>query len=364
MKKFLCAIAILAILTGCSQNTEQFSETTAAETTAEITTAKITTETTMETYAETASMTKDNIIFDEDNEIVYYFFKDGETVDLSSIEDINNVTKIKIAPLEKDYKFENIICSNSDTNFDEIECLYISRGIFNDVSFLKAFGNLQYINFNSCKLKDTSAIGEITSIAAISAKDCTIDNIDFLSKMSNLKVIDFENTPVEKIPNLKILADPDATYVYDNDCHVYFKNCGTIDISGLSELENFGMSVYRIDLSGSIIEDFSPLAELHIHELNLSSTDGSDYNTLKGVTASTIWLDNCNLSDISFLSHNKVGTLSLSNNNIYDWSPLLDVERLLWCWTFDNPVIMPENIEDFENKEIKIADSNQYAYPY
>lgn len=53
MKKFLCAIAFLAILTGCSQNAEQFSETTAAETTAEITTAKVTTETTTETSAET-----------------------------------------------------------------------------------------------------------------------------------------------------------------------------------------------------------------------------------------------------------------------------------------------------------------------
>lgn len=360
MKKFLCAIAILAILTGCSQNTEQFSETTAAETTAEITTAKITTETTMETYAETASMTKDNIIFDEDNEIVYYFFKDGETVDLSSIEDINNVTRIKIEPLEKDYRFENIIYSNSDTNFDEIECLYVSRGNLNDVSFLKSFRNLQYIDFTSCKLKDTSAIGEITNITNISVKDCTIDSLDFLSKIK-FKDIYFENTPVEKIPYLT-LAEREDTVDYHSIC---FKNCGEVDISGLVGLENllYG-TIYEINLSGSIVNDFSPLAELPINRLNLSNTYGSDYETLNGISAGEIWLDNCNLSDISFLSHNKVGTLSLSNNNIYDWSPLLDVERLLWCWTFDNPVIMPENIEDFENKEIKIADSNQYAYPY
>lgn len=364
MKKILCAIAILAMLSGCKQNTEQITETSIAETTAEITTTKVTTETSIEMSVETASVAKDNIIFDEDNKTLYYFFKDGETVDLSSIEDINKVTRIKIEPLEEDYRFENIICSNSDTNFDGIEDLYISRGYFNDVSFLKSFGNLQYINFTSCKLKNTSAIGDITSITAISAKDCTIDNIDFLSKI-NVKDIYFENTPVEKIPNLKILADPDATYVYDNDCYVYLKNCGTIDISGLSELENFGMSVYRIDLSGSIVKDFSPLAELsHIHELNLSNTNGSDYSTLKGVSANTIWLDNCNLSDISFLSQNKIGTLFLEENNISDWSPLLDVEGLLWCWTFDNPVIMPDNIEEFKEKEIFLADSNKWAYPY
>lgn len=360
MKKILCTISILAMLSGCKQSTEQITETTVSETTAEITTAKVTTETTTETSSETASMTKDNIIFDEDNGTLYYFFKDGETVDLSSIEGINNVTKIKIEPLEKDYKFENIIYSNSDTNFDGIEDLYVSRGFFNDVSFLKAFGNLQYIYFNSCKLKDTSAIGEITSIITISAEDCTIDNLDFLSKIK-VRNIYFENTPVEKIPYLT-LAEREDTVDYHSIC---FNNCGEIDISGLAGLENllYG-SIYEIDLSGSIVKDFSPLAELPIHRLNLSNTYGSDYETLNGISADEIWLDNCNLSDISFLSYNKVGTLSLSNNNIYDWSPLLDVERLLWCWTFDNPVIMPENIEDFENKEIKIADSNKYAYPY
>ena len=86
--------------------------------------------------------------------------------------------------------------------------------------------------------------------------------------------------------------------------------------------------------------------------------------TINQLKLGTLWLDNCNLSDISFLSHNNVGTLSLSNNNIYDWSPLLDIEGLFWCWTFDNPIIIPENIKEFEEKEIFLADSKDYAYPY
>lgn len=87
MKKFLCAIAILAILTGCSQNTEQFSETTSAETTAEITTAKVTTETTTETSAETEeSVTETEYqVFDyeeyKDREYFFSYDLDGDGTD-------------------------------------------------------------------------------------------------------------------------------------------------------------------------------------------------------------------------------------------------------------------------------------------
>ena len=38
-----------------------------------------------------------------------HFFKDGETIDLSLIENFNNINCIKIMPLENDYHFEKII---------------------------------------------------------------------------------------------------------------------------------------------------------------------------------------------------------------------------------------------------------------
>ncbi|MDE7290392.1 MAG: membrane lipoprotein lipid attachment site-containing protein, partial [Oscillospiraceae bacterium] len=62
MKKILCAIAILAMLSGCKQSTEQITETSIAETTtAEITTAKVTTETSTETSAETVTESTESV---------------------------------------------------------------------------------------------------------------------------------------------------------------------------------------------------------------------------------------------------------------------------------------------------------------
>lgn len=234
-----------------------------------------------------------------------------------------------------------------------------------DFSTIEIPDDILYIKFESCSLKNSSDIGKFKSLRRFSAYNCEIDDISFLSDLPNLRLIDFENTPVEKIPNLKILADPDATYVYDNSCNVYFKNCGTIDISGLSELDNFGVEVYRIDLSGSIIEDFSPLADMNIIvELKLSNTCGSNYSTLNGLNVCAMFLDENEIENIDFLIGNKIHTLLLNDNNISDWSPLLNVDGLRWCWTFNNPIIMPDNKEDFGEKEIVLADSTDYAYPY
>ncbi|MDE6596347.1 MAG: hypothetical protein K2K44_10110, partial [Oscillospiraceae bacterium] len=96
----------------------------------------------------------------------------------------------------------------------------------------------------------------------------------------------------------------------------------------------------------------------------LSNTWGSNYSTLNGLNVRAMFLDENEIDNIEFLIGNEVHTLLLNDNNIYDWSPLLSVDGLRWCWTFNNPIIMPDYKEAFEEKEIVLADSTDYAYPY
>ena len=300
-----------------------------------------------------------NIIVDREAGILYYFFKDGETVDLSAIGNLNGIKCIKIMPLENDYRFEKIIDIEKEQNAEEITEIFISGGILKDASFLNSFENLQNISFDLCSIENMSAVGEFAGIASIAATDCKIDNIDFLSNMSRLETIYFENTPVEYIPNLALDEKEDFYSI-----SLYFVNCGEIDISGLIGLKDYKGLISKVDLSQSIVKDFSPLASVYVNELDLAGTRGSDYSTMKGLNAGTIWLEENKIDDIGFLEGNTINTLFLNDNNITDWSPLLNVEELAWCWTFDNPVIMPDNKEEFDSKDIQIADSNQYAYPY
>ncbi|MDE6709060.1 MAG: hypothetical protein K2J76_01065, partial [Oscillospiraceae bacterium] len=79
-----------------------------------------------------------------------------------------------------------------------------------DFSTIEMPEDTLHISFESCSLKNSSDIGKFKSLRSFSAHNCEIDDISFFSDLPDLRFIDFENTPVEKIPNLKILADPDA----------------------------------------------------------------------------------------------------------------------------------------------------------
>lgn len=348
----LAAAAVAAALSGCQ----------AADTGQEVQTRELAETVVSETsqVPETiAAVNTDNvnIIVDRENENLYYFFKDGETIDLSAIDNLDGIKSIKIMPLESDYIFDKIIDIEKGKNTDEINEIFISGGILNDVSFLKSFENLERISFNSCSIKNASAVGEMASVISFSATDCKIDNIDFLNNMGKLETIYFESTPVGCVPDLALDEKEDFYSI-----SLYFINCGEIDISGLVGLEDYNGLIYKIDLSKSIVKDFSPLASVYINELDLSNTYGSDFNTMKELNVGTIWLEGNKIDDIGFLEDNTVHTLFLNDNNIIDWTPLLNVEGLAWCWTFDNPIIMPDNKEQFVNKGIQIADSNRYAY--
>ncbi len=393
---------LIGALTGCSESAPQ--EMNISE---PIVTESSVTEETAETETSAYIQEEENfpyIIVDEKSKTLYYFYKNKETVDLSAIGDIEDIEGIKIAPLEARYELGGMIGFEKMNNIDNITRLHISGGVYEDLSFLNYFANLKGLSFTSavitdsvseCELsnvvsfgltdceaenlnfiqkatltdfdldsstvKDTSVLGTMQDVYYLSIKDCEIDNIDFIGNMPRLRNAYFENTDIEKIPQLNIIADPEEI---EDFLYLYFINCGTIDISGISGLADYENVVYRLDFSGSVIKDFSPLEGIWVHELFLSNNVGNDYITMKGLTASTIWLDNCNLSDIGFLTYNKIHTLFLNGNNISDWSPLLEVEGLVWCWTFDNPVITPDNIEEFSDREIVLADSNKWAYPY
>lgn len=185
------------------------------------------------------------------------------------------------------------------------------------------------------------------------------------------------NTIIDKVSGLPLKELYSGYLIYDKyneeietiitngiDLKKQLKENGEYDYNGkgLVGLEDYNGLIYKIDLSKSIVKDFSPLASVYINELDLSNTYGSDFNTMKELNVGTIWLEGNKIDDIGFLEDNTVHTLFLNDNNIIDWTPLLNVEGLAWCWTFDNPIIMPDNKEQFVNKGIQIADSNRYAY--
>lgn len=313
-------------------------------------------------YGQTADV-PDNIKI-TDGYILTYYFTDGETVDLSSIKpngaDSQDIRRIHFAPETPGNTLGGIKAFSDDQDTGNIGEIIIENYNIPDYGFLKSFGALNSVSFYSCDVKNAFVIGEIKTLSSLSLTDSTIDDISFLGSLPALRDIYFENTPVPEIPALYPVYDPSDM---EDSFSFSFINCGNVDLGFIRRISDPGAGIYQLDLTGSTIEDLSPLSSIYISRLILSGTDSS-FDTMQGLEAGTVWLDGCGLSDISFLSGSRIDTLFLEENNISDWSPLLDVEGLRWCWTFDNPVIMPDNIEEFEEKEITLADTDDRNYPY
>lgn len=127
MKKFLCAAAVLVMLTaGCTQSTEQITETSFSETTAEITTTKVTTETTTETSAETVTESTESVTetdnYEEYSKDMEYFFSydlDGDGTDDDLFIDTSR---------EKDNIFASIY-NDKFVNFQRMDSIYLYNAI-------------------------------------------------------------------------------------------------------------------------------------------------------------------------------------------------------------------------------------------
>lgn len=363
----LAAVALVCGLVGCQadtdtgqvdteqtvQETQQTTEATAEQTEH----IKDISETLGVDTALKVQVTKDNsnIIVDEEKRELYYFFKDNEIVDLSTVEIPAYITELYICPLKKDYHFRELKGLNSEQADNGVLRMYITGGEIKDVSFLNNANNLIGVVFISCTIENDFSLSDYENIQYVNLTSCKIDNLSFLDEMPQLEILRLDDMPINDISPIFKIKNLD---------YLYLTNCQTINVPNETNLLNTWDSLLEVDFSNSIISDFSFLTGIPIHELKLSGTYGSNYDTMKGLDIGVLWLNGNNLTDISFLVQNKIGTLLLEENNISDWSPLLEVESLVWCWTFDNPVIMPDNKEEFEKKGITLADSNQWAYPY
>ncbi len=248
---------------------------------------------------------------------IEYTFSDGETVDLSSLpvpdhRELKEYLEItlKLIPESSGSRLKGIVCTGDPEFLENVKTLYITNGNISDMSFMENLDYLSMAYFIRCRLNDVSA------------------------------------------PKLSLWLD-----------RITFEECGEVDVSFIPEIAEKKYPI-EIFLDGNIIRDLSPLAPLNIQKLGLSDTEGSDYSTIKGFVARYIMLDGNNITDLSFLKENRIGTLELGNNNISDWSALLDIDGLVFVWTHDNPVTIPENREEYDKKGITIADTTDYAYPY
>ncbi len=229
-----------------------------------------------------------------------------------------------------------------------LEYLYITYGKDEqiDLSFLGQMHTITELFLTHCKIADFSFLEQMPQLRCLSLYETPVEDLAVLEKLPELVELSLygnENAKnIEAVGTLTKMQDLGMQY------------CGIEDISFLS-----GLTELRgVNLNGNSVTDITPLAGLNkMERLGLAENRISDISALEGMyNLFDLALDGNEIQDISALTElphlNQVG---LSDNQIEDLSPLAGKEELIYAAVFGNPVKSMELL--FEVPKLLYADS-------
>lgn len=164
------------------------------------------------------------------------------------------------------------------------------RRLITDVSAIKAYGDVYYLDLDGTGVADLSPLSGLTSLQMLSLDGTGVTDLSPLSGLTSL-------------------------------CSLSLNGTGVTDLSPLSGLT----SLQTLRLDGTGVVDLSPLSDLtSLKTLWLDRADVSDLSPLSGLTSlQELWLEGTGVTDVSPLSGlTSLQTLSLGRTGIIDLSPL------------------------------------------
>lgn len=211
-----------------------------------------------------------------------------------------------------------------------LEELYIScpAGENLDFSFLAGMNTITELFLVNCDLKDASFLGEMPQLKCLSLYQTPVADLAVLENLTDLEELAlYGNGDAKNIETVgKLLKMRDLG----------LQDCGIEDISFLS-----GLTQLRgVNLNYNSITDLTPLSELSgLERLGLVENEVSDLSPIAGLeNLFDLALDGNRISDITALAAlphlNQAG---LSGNQIRDFSPLADKPELLYASVLGNP---------------------------
>lgn len=212
-----------------------------------------------------------------------------------------------------------------------LEELYISYGKDEciELSFLGGMHTVTVLYLPQCRIGDFSFLGQMPQLQRLSLYETPIEDLTILEKLPELvELALYGNEDAKHIEAVGTLAKM-------QDLGIQY--CGIEDISFLS-----GMTELRgVNLNGNSVTDITPLAGLNkLERLGLAENGISDISALENLNnLFDLALDGNELRDISALASlphlNQVG---LSDNQIEDLSPLAGKEELMYAAVSGNPI--------------------------
>jgi Leucine-rich repeat (LRR) protein len=188
---------------------------------------------------------------------------------------------------------------------------------FSDSVTFRNGDTIQHRAYDSIALKKESVFGALRKVIKIHDVDLThftsIDNLDPLSKLTDLKTINLSGTHVNDLSPIRNLNYLETLNI--SKCPVstlsplvFMQNLKELDISStdvkdLNPITNF-RKLERLNISGSKVDSVAPLAGLaNLTDLRLNNTKVADISPLHGLTnLAMLQLSGTLVKDISAVS--------------------------------------------------------------
>jgi Leucine-rich repeat (LRR) protein len=201
-------------------------------------------------------------------------------------------------------------------------------------------------------------------------KDCRIEEINYLSRLCNLKILDLsDNSGIKTIKGLENLKN--LTELIINDCFCVTKISGLDSLKNLKSLslssnqiefmEGLEMltNLQSLDLSSNKIEIFQGVENLNnLVELNLSYNEGIRIHIMEGSLPKlkVLKLNRCRIKDIDEISKlSQLKVLYIDDNNIESFVPINSLSNLKELSIENNKIPNPE-FDGIFNRTMKYSD--------
>lgn len=252
--------------------------------------------------------------------------------EIDSLESLSLLPNLKQLVIDIDQWDDSVIMDFTPiAQLSKLEELYISydKDEQIELSFLAGMPTITGIFLTYCTIEDFSFLEKMPQLQRLSLYETPIEDLAVLEKLPEL--IELSLAGNENAKNMEAVG----TLLKMQDLGL--QDCGIEDIrflSGLTELRG-------VNLNGNSITDITPLAGMdQLERLGLAENEIRDISVLKNLNhLFDLALDGNEIRDISALAGlSRLNQVGLSDNQIEDLTPLAGKEELMYAAVFANPI--------------------------
>lgn len=226
---------------------------------------------------------------------------------------------------------------------------------------LRELTRITEVNVSGDKsITNLDPLSELSNLRILNCSGTNVSNINPIRNLNGIKELDISNTKITDISNLKYanivqIFKADNNKIEDVSIVEYFKNLNYLslsntDVSNISSLSGCD-NLQTLNLAGTLVNDIATLSKsLQLCDLNISNTYVGDLSPLRELeNLNSLNIEGTQVTDLSGIADLKeLNEINFSNTKVADLGALNNMPKLsiIYC---DNSLVTREAADTFRS---------------